>query len=94
MFPTYLSTVFILGCYEYVNRLGSHDVHIHFMYERSLYKSNWPVDVSIRAETCRRWYLNEMYVLVVFDGVYYSLDNKRQRDGSSQNYYHPVGSSH
>jgi hypothetical protein len=33
MFYSDVSTGFILGCYEFVNSLESHDVHIHFIYE-------------------------------------------------------------
>jgi hypothetical protein len=85
MFQTYLSTVFILGCYACVIRQGFHDVHIHFMYEAHV-KSHWPDDGSVRTETCSCLYLNEIYVLVVFDSVYYSLNYETQQDGSSQNF--------
>jgi hypothetical protein len=55
------------------------------LHRPKLCKSNWPNDGSIRAETSHHLYLNKIYVLVVSNGVYYSLNYKAQMDGASQN---------
>jgi hypothetical protein len=72
MFLTHWSNVFLLGCYDILNRLGSHDVHTHLMYEVQVSQIGLMLVQYEPKHVAICTLINCMYQLC-FDGIYHSL---------------------